>query len=112
MMTDTIFRKCDHTGCDQPGTRVKGHYMVGPRTVRVWVCSIHYMLVSNPLQVLPTPASILTALRVEREEYDRAAERQRREVIDLDGRSVKTLVSSGHGEPIRGDRVKAWRWGA
>lgn len=111
-MTDTTLRKCDHSNCGQPGTRVKGHYMVGPRTVRVWVCSIHYMMVVNPLQVLPTPASIVAALRAEQDEYNRAAERQRREEIDLDGRSVKTLASSGHGNPIKGDRVAAWRWGA
>ena len=101
-------RVCSESGCDKPGRNVGGHYNVESRRVRVWVCDNHF--VGNPNREVPVPASIQFALK--REEAFLAQTRERMRYVPVTGRSIKTLAPSGHGEPIPGDRVAQWRWGA
>lgn len=110
-MSESARRKCSVEGCTERGIGVIGHYMVGPRQVRVWGCLVHYSQVENPLQVLPTPPGIVAALEAEQREYDEAARRDRTRVIDLDRRSVHAFAPTGHGRTLPGDRVASWRWG-
>lgn len=106
--TPTTTRVCPEDGCGRPATLVTGHYLVEARRVRVWSCREHWS--GNPQLVVPTPPSIAAAIRAE-EEYRVEVMKKYRYVGPEYGVSVKVLASSGHGEPIPGDRVKAWRWG-
>lgn len=105
--------KCIHDGCESTYTPfVAGHYMVGPRAVRVWACTEHYMQIDNPLQELPTPASILAGIEADKEAIARAERIDRQRVIDLDERSVHAFSQAGAGKAVPFDRVRSWRWGA
>lgn len=102
-------RACAEDGCDNPALHVNGHYLVGERRVRVWVCKQHYL--GNPNKVLPTPPNILEGMRLEQV----AITKQERKYRWLDvqperGVSIKTLASTGHGKVIHGDRVASFRW--
>lgn len=101
-------RTCHTEGCDEPARNVGGHYVVVTRWVRVWVCDQHR--VGNPNQELPVPANIQYALQVEAAFMEEQA--QRAKIILHTERSVKPQAPTGHGDPIPGDRVKSWRWGA
>lgn len=103
-------RTCPHEGCDKPADKINGHYFVGPRRVRVWVCSDHK--VGSSIKTLPTPPDIQAALDAEEAHLNKMNRWLRVDVTSDRGVSVKTLAPAGHGNPIRGDRVKAWRWGA
>lgn len=110
LVTPQASRTCSHEGCNAAADKVQGFYLVAYRRVRVWVCSSHWQ--GDPLLALPTPPDILVALRKEQEFYDENAEQYRRNADPEHGVSVKVLASSGHGNPVPGDRVKSWRWGA
>lgn len=105
-------RICSQENCDNPARFVGGHYAVNGRRVRVWVCKDHK--VANPLQELPVPQDILAGLAAEVEHADKMNLYYRQHGnLDADhGVSVKAFAATGHGNPIPGDRVKAWRWGA
>jgi len=109
-ITPSTTRVCPHEGCDRPAESVQGYYLVGTRRVRQWVCIKHWN--RNPQLVLPTPPSILAAEKAEQEYREEMSKKYRTNVDPERGVSVKVLASSGHGLPIPGDRVKAWRWGA
>ena len=110
-MTPTTTRVCSVEGCNEQAPNIDGYYLVEGRRVRVWVCDTHR--VGNPNRQLPVPASIQYALD-EEAAYRETMENFYRLEDRLDGgsQSIKTLAPSGHGEPIAGDRVAAWRWGA
>lgn len=103
-------RTCSVEECSAPAPHIQGYYLVESRRVRVWVCRSHYT--GHPQLVLPTPASIVAAIKAEAE-YMAAQEKRLSWNVDSErGESIKTLGASGHGLPIPGDRVKQWRWGA
>lgn len=105
-------RVCSVEECDKPGEFIGGHYSVKGRRVRVWVCKEHK--VKNPLQEIPVPQWILDGIEAENEHIDKMGQYYRSHGnLDADhGVSVKAFAATGHGNPIPGDRVKAWRWGA
>lgn len=102
-------RVCSRENCGREALYVTGYYLVGTRRVRQWTCLKHWS--HNPQLVLPTPAWVVAAQRAE-DEHLRERERwHRHHAPPSRGVSVKMIASSGHGEPIPGDRVAAWRWG-
>lgn len=105
-------RTCNTEGCTLEAEYVAGHYMVGPRTVRLWVCRDHYMMIDNPLEEVDPPHSIQAMLEAERKVFEKAERIDRSRVIDLDARSVHSFQPAGTGKPIAFDRVRAFRWGA
>lgn len=100
-------RVCSHAGCEELAPFIDGHYVVSNKRVRVWVCAKHK--VGSPNTVLPMPANIKYA--EEQEALYLADVQHSLRFVVTQSRSIKTLAASGHGEPIRGDRVAAWRWG-
>ncbi len=99
--------------CGEPASNVDGFYTFNNRRVRVWSCDKHYS--GNPLRELGLPTDLVAALQAEAEhlaERERYYRFHRAEDGSEHARSVKYMAPSGHGDPIPGDRIAAWRWGA
>ena len=102
-------RTCSEDGCDAGARYTKGYYLVKDRRVRVWVCTEHYYT-SNPSTVLPTPASIVAALKADDEFCEARAKHALLNSEPERSVSVKVLVSTGFGSALPFDRVAAFRW--
>lgn len=103
-------RVCAEEGCDQPAHRVNGHYLVGSRQVRVWVCKDHES--GDPFREVPPPYEVQYALDKEAEHLENMRKHYTRDVHPEKSESVKVLASTGFGVAYPVDRIKSWRWGA
>ncbi len=96
-------RKCE---CGREATHVNGYYLVGPRRVRVWACLLH----AEKIGLMPTPADVLAGMKAN-DDFHAEMERLYRTTLAKPQYQAH-FAGTGHGEPIPGDRVAAWRWGA
>ncbi len=106
---------CSEQGCEGRGVRVVGFYTtMNFRRVRVWMCALHFIRghYTDAVVEMPVPASVRAGEAAVRADQFEAEERSRKTPYNRDNRSIRTLPSSGHGEPILNDRVAQWRWNA